>query len=164
MKHFAASFAAAVATTVFLASAPAFAQVKITDPWIRGTVPGQQGTGMFAQIASAQNARLLSASSPAAKVVEIHEMAMEGSVMKMRAIQALELPAGKTVELKPGGYHIMFIGLSQALKVGDTVPVNLVVEGADKKQETINLKVPVRTLAGKDHTGHGGHGGHGSKH
>jgi periplasmic copper chaperone A len=138
-----------------LASAAASAQVQVKDAWIRGTVAGQQGTGMFAQITHPQGGRLVAASSPAAKVVEIHEMAMEGSTMRMRAIPALELPAGKPVELKPGGYHVMLIGLHQALAADSTVPVSLVVEGADKQRQTLTLQVPVRTLAGKDMSGHG---------
>jgi copper(I)-binding protein len=105
-------------------------------------------TGMFAEITSAKGGRLVSASTPVAGVVEIHEMAMEGDVMKMRALPAgLALPAGKAVVLKPGGYHVMFMDLKQQLKAGDTVPVSLVVEGADKKRETVEVKAAVKDLA-----------------
>jgi hypothetical protein len=84
-----------------------------------------------------------------AGIVEIHEMAMEGNVMKMRALPAgLDLPAGKSVELKPGGYHVMLMDLKKELKAGDTVPVTLVIEGADKKRETVEIKAPVRALGG----------------
>lgn len=130
------------------ALAPAGAQVTVQDPWVRGTVAQQKGTGMFARITSAQPARLVSASSPAAGVVEIHEMLMQGDVMRMRAIPGLDLPAGKTVELKPGGLHIMLIDLKQPLEPGKTVPVTLVVETGGKR-ESIEVKVPVRTLAGQ---------------
>ena len=130
------------------ALAPAWAQVTVQDPWVRGTVAQQKGTGMFARITSAQPARLVSASSPAAGVVEIHEMLMQGDVMRMRAIPGLDLPAGKTVELKPGGLHIMLIDLKQPLEPGKTVPVTLVVETGGKR-ESIEVKVPVRTLAGQ---------------
>jgi copper(I)-binding protein len=82
-----------------------------------------------------------------AEVVEIHEMAMDNNVMRMRAIPALELPAGKAVELKPGGFHVMLMGLKQQVKEGDTVSVNLVVEGQDGKRETVEVKAPVRALA-----------------
>jgi VCBS repeat-containing protein len=83
-----------------------------------------------------------------AGVVEIHEMAMDGNAMKMRALPkaGLDLPAGKAVALKPGGYHVMLMGLKQQLKAGDTVPLTLVVEGKDGKKETLELKVPVRAL------------------
>ena len=128
-------------------SASASAQTAVKDPWVRGTVPQQKATGMFAQVTSAGGGKLVSASSPVAGVVEIHEMAMEGNVMKMRAIPGLELPAGKAVDLKPGGYHVMLLDLKQRLKAGDTVPVTLVVEGKDGKRETIEVKAPVKQLA-----------------
>ena len=125
----------------------AFAQTTATDPWVRGTVAQQKASGLFVQLTSAQGGRLVSASSPLASSVEIHEMAMDGNVMTMRALpDGLALPAGKAVALKPGGVHIMLMGLKQALKAGDTVPVTLVIEGADKKRETVAIKAPVRTL------------------
>ena len=127
---------------------PAWAQVTVQEPWVRGTVAQQKGTGMFARITSAQPARLVSASSPAAGIVEIHEMTMQGDVMRMRAIPGLDLPAGKPVELKPGGLHLMLINLKQPLEPGKTVPVTLVVETGGKR-ESIEVKVPVRTLAGQ---------------
>ena len=126
----------------------AHAQTTVTEAWIRGTVQQQKATGLFAQITSAQGGRLVSASSPAAGVVEIHEMSMDGNVMKMRALpNGLDLPAGKPVALKPGGYHLMLLDLKQPLKTGDTVAVTLVIEGADKRRETVEIKVPVRALA-----------------
>ncbi len=123
------------------------AQTTVADPWVRGTVAQQKATGLFAQITSAKGGRLVSATSPVAGVVEIHEMAMDGNVMKMRALPSgLELPAGKAVELKPGGYHVMLLDLKQQMKAGDTVPVTLVFEGADKKRETVEIQAPVRAL------------------
>ena len=123
------------------------AQTTVKEAWVRGTVAQQKATGMFAQISSAAGGRLVAVASPVAGVAEIHEMAMDGSVMRMRAVPALELPAGKTVELKPGGYHVMLMELKQELKAGDVVPVTLVVEGADKKRETIEVKASVKALA-----------------
>jgi periplasmic copper chaperone A len=127
-------------------SLAALAQTTVTEPWIRGTVAQQKATGMFASITSKSGGRLVSASSPAAGVVEIHEMAMDGNVMKMRAVPGLDLPAGKSVELKPGGYHVMLMDLKQQMKDGDTVPVTLVVEGKDGKKETLEIKAKVRPL------------------
>jgi hypothetical protein len=139
---------AALAAAALLAAGAAFAQTTVKDPWIRGTVPQQKATGMFAQVTSPGGGRLVSGSSPVAGVVEIHEMAMDGNVMKMRALPGgLELPAGKAVELRPGGYHVMLMDLKKTLAAGETVPVSLVVEGKDGKRETIELKVPVRPLA-----------------
>jgi copper(I)-binding protein len=123
------------------------AQTTVAEPWIRGTVPQQKATGMFANITSAKGGKLVSASSPVAGVVEIHEMAMEGNVMKMRALaNGLDLPAGKSVALQPGGYHVMLMDLKQQLKAGDTVAVTLVIEGAGKTRETVEIKAPVKAL------------------
>ena len=134
-------------TGLALAAQLAAAQTAVKDAWVRGTVPQQQATGAFMQITSTQGGKLVSASSPVAGVVEIHEMAMDGNVMKMRAIPGLDLPAGKAVDLKPGGYHVMLMGLKQPLKDGETVPLTLVVEGKDGKRETLELKVPVKAMS-----------------
>ena len=135
-----------VALSLALAASATFAQTAVKDPWVRGTVAQQKATGMFAQITSTAGGKLVSASSPVAGVVEIHEMAMEGNVMKMRAIPGLDLPAGKAVDLKPGGYHVMLMDLKQQLKEGETVPVTLVVQGKDGKKESIEVKAPVKAL------------------
>jgi copper(I)-binding protein len=136
-----------LATALLLIGAAAQAQTTVTDPWIRGTVPQQKGTGLFAQVTSVHGGRLVAASSPAAGAVEIHEMAMDGNVMRMRPLQGgLELPAGKPVTLKPGGYHVMLMDLKQQLKAGDMVAVTLVIEGSDKQRETVEIKAPVRAL------------------
>ena len=127
-------------------AAPALAQVTVSDAWVRGTVPGQKATGAFMSIKSASDAALVSASSPVAGIVEIHEMAMEGGVMKMRAVPKLPLPAGKPVELKPGGYHVMLMDLKQQLKEGDTVPVTLAFTDKDGKKVTQEVKAPVKAL------------------
>ena len=145
-------------TLVLLAMLGAFgaqAQTTVKDPWVRGTVAGQKATGMFAQITSTAGGKLVSASSPVAGVVEVHEMVMDGNVMKMRAVTGLELPAGKAVELKPGGYHVMLMDLKQELKAGESVPVTLVIEGAGGKRESVEVKAPVKALA--DSSGHKKH-------
>lgn len=135
-----------LALAVALAAQAAVAQTTVAEPWIRGTVAQQKATGMFVRLTSASGGRLVSASSPAAGIVEIHEMAMEGNVMKMRAVPGLDLPAGKAVELKPGGYHVMLMDLKQQMKDGDTVPVTLVIEGKDGRKETLEVKATVRPL------------------
>ena len=140
---------------VLIAALGAFAaqaQTTVKEAWIRGTVAQQKATGMFAQITSASGGKLVSASSPVAGVVEIHEMVMDKDLMKMRAINGLELPAGKAVELKPGGYHVMLMQLKQQLKEGDSVPVTLVIQGKDGKQESVEVKAPMKALnAAPDH-------------
>lgn len=153
-----------VALTLLSMAGSAWSQVAVSDAWVRATVPGQQATGMFANLTATQDSKLVGGSSPVAGTVEVHEMKMEGDVMKMRAVASLPLPAGQAVSLKPGSYHIMLMGLKKPLPDGSTVPVKLVVEDAQKKQATIDVKVPVKKMgpaqgaepAGHDH-GHGDH-------
>jgi periplasmic copper chaperone A len=127
--------------------AAAQAQVSVKDAWVRATVPHQKATGAFMQLTAAHDARVVEASSPVAGIVEIHEMAMVKDVMKMRAVDVLELPAGKTVELKPGGYHVMLMDLKGQVKDGDTVPLTLVVEGRDGKRQSLEIKAMARPLS-----------------
>ncbi len=140
--------ALAIAGTLAFA---AQAQTTVKDPWVRGTVASQKASGAFMHITSVGGGRLVGASSPVAGVVEVHEMAMDGNVMKMRAVPALELPAGKAVELKPGGYHVMLMDLKQQLKPGETVPLTLTIEGKDGKRETVEVKAPVKPLTTPGH-------------
>ena len=141
MKH-------AIFAAMIFAAFPVMAQVTVKEPWVRATVPAMKATGAFMQIMSVQDARLVEAKSPIAGIVEIHEMAMDKGVMKMRALpDGLDLPAGKAVELKSGGYHVMLMDLKQQMKEGDTVPLTLVIEGKDKKRTTIEVKAPVKPLA-----------------
>lgn len=120
--------------------------VTVSEPWVRATVAQQRATGAFMTLSASASARLISAKSPVASVVEIHEMAMDNGVMKMRAIPGIEIPAGQTLNLKPGGYHVMLIDLKQQIKDGDTVPITLVFEGLDKKQQTLEIKATARPL------------------
>ena len=121
--------------------------VAVTDVWARATVPGQRATGAFMKITAKDGARLVGATSPVAGVTEIHEMKMDKDVMKMAAIAALDLPAGKTVELRPGGYHVMLMDLKQALPKDSTVPLTLQFVDAKGKPSQMEIKVPVSTLA-----------------
>ena len=136
-----------VFVSAFLLSFGASALVTVKDAWVRATVAQQKATGAFMQLQSAQDAKLVSAQSPVAGVVEVHEMAMDGGVMKMRAVPSLALPAGKAVDLKPGGYHVMLMDLKGQVKDGDTVPVTLVVEGKDGQRQNIDIKASARTAA-----------------
>src|SRR5690606_33096393 len=92
------------------------------------------------------DARLVSAASPVAGVVEIHEMVMDKDVMKMSPVSGLDLPAGQAVELKPGGYHVMLMDLRQQVKVGDEVPLTLTIENKDGSRTTLELKAATRPL------------------
>jgi len=133
-----------------LAAGSAFAQtaaVKVEGAWARASVPGQKGTGAFMKLTAKDGAKLVGASSPAAGVTEVHEMKMEGDVMKMRAVPALELPAGKPVELKPGGYHVMLLDLKAPLAKDTVVPITLVFKDSKGAESRLELKVPVSATA-----------------
>jgi len=135
----------------------AYAQVVVKDAWVRATVPEQKSTGAFMQLTSTTGTRLVEARSTAARLVEIHEMSMDGNVMKMRAVPGVDLPAGKAVELKPGGYHVMLVDVKNQIKDGDNVPITLVFEGKDKKRETLEVKAVARPLqqpGGMEHMDH----------
>lgn len=152
----------AVAATLLVAGA-AHAQVIVQDAWVRATVPQQKATGAFMRLTAAQDARLVSASSPVAGVTEVHEMKLVDNVMKMRPLPALDLPAGQAVELKPGGYHIMLLDLKQPVAQGSTVPLTLVFEAKDGQRTTQELQAPVRAVSATaaPAMGHGKpHGGH----
>jgi periplasmic copper chaperone A len=138
----------ALAVALFATSVSAQAQVTVTEPWIRATVGGQKVAGGYMQLKSARDTALVEASSPAAPKVEVHEMTMEGNVMKMRALQRLDLQGGRTVELKPGGYHIMFIDIKEPMKPGAKIPLTLTFEDRDKKRETVEVTAEVRQLSG----------------
>ncbi len=125
---------------------PGAAQVSVSGAWIRGTVAGQTATGAFMQLKAAADATLVSATSPVASIAEIHEMKMDGGMMKMSAVEKLPLPAGKTVELRPGGYHVMLMGLTRTLRAGDTVPLTLTFEDRAGKKTAVEVQVPVKAL------------------
>ena len=126
---------------------PAHAQVDVEAAWARPTVAGQTGTGAFMRLKSKDGARVLGASSAVAGVVEIHEMAMSGNVMRMRPLPSLDLPAGSTVELKPGGNHIMLMDLKRPLTVGEKIKIELRLQGADGKLVTQPVDFEVRPRA-----------------
>ena len=136
----------ATALTVLSFSAVAQTSVQITDPWVRATVPQQKATGAFMQITAPKAMRLLEVRSPVAGVAEIHEMSMTDNMMRMRQIKEIALPAGKAVELKPGGYHVMLLDLKGQVKAGDKIALTLVVEGEDKRRETIEVTAVARPL------------------
>ena len=150
-KRVASPLAAAVSTTVpadgLSLVATASAPVTVTGGWVRSSVPGQKGSGAFMKITAKESVRLTAVSSPMAGVAEVHEMKMDGDVMRMRAVPVLELPAGSTVELKPGGYHLMLMDLKQSLTVGSTVPVTLMFRDAKGAEKRVEIKLPVAAAA-----------------
>ncbi len=139
----------AIAAILTLSCSALYAQsVDVRGAWARATVPGQSATGAFMKLTAKEGAKLVSASSPVAGVTEVHEMKMEGDVMKMRAVQGgLDLPAGKSVELKPGGYHVMLMDLKTALVKDSTIPLTLVFKDAKGAETKAELTVPVSMMA-----------------
>jgi copper(I)-binding protein len=130
------------------------AQVVVDEAWVRATAPGQPVAAAYLKITSAQPAALVAVRTPLTARAEIHQMKMEGGIMKMRPVTRLELPAGKTVELKPGGYHLMLMNITEPLRPGESVPITLVVERPDGKRLEVEVKAEVRNMT----TGMGSHG------
>ena len=126
--------------------APALAQappVAVTGAWSRATPPGAEVGAVYLTLGSPAGDRLVSASSPAAAQARVHEMTMDGTVMRMREMKdGLALPAHQVVTLAPGGLHIMLVGLKAPLKQGGTVPLHLVFQSAPP----LDLLVPVAAL------------------
>ncbi|WP_323002466.1 copper chaperone PCu(A)C [Denitromonas sp.] len=141
-KHLIAAVVLACSSAAAMAG-----EVTVSEPWVRGTVAAQQATGAFMGLTAAKPMRLVGASSPVAPAVEVHEMRMDNDVMKMRQVEGIDLPAGQQVALKPGGYHIMLMGLTAPLTPGMNVPMTLTFEGADGTRETVEVDAPVRALA-----------------
>lgn len=151
MIRFARTTLAASLLAVAFSAGAQDGDITVREPWVRGTVAAQKATGAFMQISSKSGAALVSASSPVAGVVEIHNMVVDGGVMKMRAVPKIDLPAGKSVELKPGSYHVMLMDLKQPLKEGETVPLTLTFEQQDKRQAIVEIKAPVKALTQPAH-------------
>jgi len=127
---------------------------RVEGAWVRSAVPGQHGTGAFMKITAPRPMQLVGVATPVAGVAQVHEMKMEGDIMKMRAVPALDLPAGRTVELKPGGYHLMLMDLKQSLEAGSSVPITLLLRDGAGTESRLELKVPVAAKAPGGGRGH----------
>ncbi len=113
------------------APAPAVAKLEVSLPWAAITPTGAKVGAGYLTIANPGEAdKLLGVASPRAKKVEIHEMKMDGAMMSMRPVESLEIPAGATVTLAPGGYHLMFMDIDAPFAEGQTIPVTLTFEKA----------------------------------
>lgn len=149
--HFAVKHVTGAAgLAVFLVASPAAAQskVEVTNAWARATAPAQKVGAIYLDLRSTTPARLISAASAVASRVEIHNMKMENNVMKMYPVEAIDLPAGQSVRLAPGGYHVMLIDLKRDLVKGDTVPVTLTIEQSNKARQTLEVRAEVRDMIG----------------
>jgi copper(I)-binding protein len=135
-----------VVACALAASSAALAQVAVTDPWVRGTVPAQKSTGAFMQLKPAADVALVGVASPVAGIAEIHEMKMDAGVMRMSSVPRLDLAAGKVVDFVPGGYHVMLMDLKQPLKEGDHVPFTLTFQDKGGKRFAVEVHATVRPL------------------
>jgi len=127
----------------------AWAAVTVSDAWVRNT--GTTTAAVYFRIKSDQPAKLTGLYSPAAKMAGFHEMKMQGGMMQMRPIQSLDLPAGQTIEFKPGGYHGMLSEITTPLKDGSAVPLRFTVEGADHHAQSVDVNAVVKGPMEKDH-------------
>lgn len=137
-----------------LFSSAVFAQVSVSEPWVRATVPAQKVTGAFMRVQSAAPARLVGVQADVAGRAELHEMAMDGQTMRMRRVESIELPAGKPVNLASGGYHVMLFDLKRQVKEGENVAITLTVQDAAGKKQDVKVAAPVRPLTYSAHSGH----------
>lgn len=144
MKH------SLLACLLLLNTLPVLATVSVSDAWIRATVPQQKSAAAYLQITTTSDTRLVELASPLASSVEIHEMTMEKDVMRMRSVPGLDLSAGKSLSLQPGGMHLMLTGVRQQIKEGEAVPITLIFEDKARKRETVTVKIPVRPISYSD--------------
>jgi copper(I)-binding protein len=132
--------------------------IETSGGWIRATAPGQDQAGADLSIISKQSATIIGASSPACNAVQLHTMKGENGMMRMREVNAIELPAGKRVNLRESGYHLMLIGLKAPLKEGETVPVTLSIKVGKQGVVKIKASAEVKSLtATSDAPQDGGH-------
>ena len=148
-KHFLIGGAMLVAATAAL-SQPA--PVRVEGAWARAVLQGQVSSGAYMTLTASESLTLTGATSPAAAIIEIHQMKMEGDIMKMRAVDTLPLVPGQPVEFKPGGYHFMLMDLQAAMRPDARVPMTLQFRDAQGKARTLQVSVPVMR--------HGGPAGH----
>jgi periplasmic copper chaperone A len=129
--------------------------VSVQNAWVRPTVGEQDATGAYLTITSQEPLTLIGVASPAAEIAEVHEMKMDGDIMRMRMAQRIELKAGEPLELKPGGYHLMLMSLTAPIQAGQEIELSLQFEKADGSK----IEMPVKALAGQNAAG-GGHHDH----
>lgn len=139
---------AVVALPLLVATSVALADVIVEAPWIRGVVAGQSTTGAFMTIRSTTATRLVKVASPAAADTSVHRTAMVDGMMTMEPVESLTVPAHGSVELKPGGLHVMLMGLRAPLRTGQTVPLTLTFRGADGRDSTVTVQAQVRDVTG----------------
>ena len=148
----------AITASGFVSAAPAQdaeahrAMPIVSEVWVKTTVPGGTVSAAYMHIKSASPLKLVKAESTIAGIVEIHNMKMNDGVMQMKALDAVDVPAGKLVELKPGGMHIMLLKVKKPITPGDKVPLTLTFEAAGKKPVVVKLDVIARENTSSGHS------------
>jgi len=140
---------ALIASMFALAAAAACAQaplVQVERPWARATVQGQDATGAYMTLTAREPLTLLGAETPAAGIVEIHQMKLVGDVMKMSAAETLPLKPGEPLQFAPNGYHFMLMDLKTPFRVGSAIPMKLRFRDARGVARTVDVSVPVALL------------------
>lgn len=137
----------------------AHAEISISNAWVKPTVPGQPVAGGYMTLVSDKDIDILEVSSPVAGKAEIHSMSMENNIMRMKKLERLQLKAGKPVELKPGGFHIMLMELKHQIKEGETVPISFVSQDGTSKKSTVTVKAMATSpkATGSSHDEHAHH-------
>jgi copper(I)-binding protein len=134
--------------------------ITVQNAWVRPTVGEQDATGAYLTITSQEPIALVGVATPAAEIAEVHEMKMDGDIMRMRMAERIEMKAGEPLELKPGGYHVMLMALTSPIEAGQEIELSLQFEKADGSK----VEMPVKAVAGQnaagDHHSHGGGGDH----
>jgi periplasmic copper chaperone A len=147
--------ALAAAAGIALAAPAAAQEIKVENAWVRAPVAGQKIAAAYLELTSTTKAALIAVESPLAARVEMHNMTMDGGVMRMRAVERIDLPAGKTVKLAPGGLHLMLIAIRRPVKEGERVPLTLAVSEGEKGKRQITVEADVRGGPGaKTHDRH----------
>lgn len=125
--------------------------VIVSDVWAKTTVPGGSVSAAYMHIKSSVPVKLVKAETPISGNVEIHDMKMNDGVMEMKAMDALQVPANKLIELKPGGMHVMLMKLNKPINKGDKVPLKLTFEGTDKKTFTMDVEAKGQEKDSRSH-------------
>ena len=148
-----------LSAVIVLAAVSAQAQVEVSDAWVRATGQGQKATGVFMNLTAKKATRLVGVKADLTGSAEVHEMKMEKDVMKMQAVKALDLPAGQTVALKPGSYHVMLMDLKAPVAEDSQVVLTLLFEDAAgvKTQKEVKAVAKKMGMGGKDKPQHGEH-------
>ncbi len=126
-------------TCLLLTSLAQAADLKVENAWVRATAPGQQVAGGFLDLTAPTDMALVGGSSPVSASLELHIMKMANGMMEMRQVKEIDLPKGRTVNLKPGGLHLMFIGLKGQIKAGDKVPITLTVKDRNGHEASVSV-------------------------